>query len=318
MYEQKDLFNITKEHNKPVGRFASYNKEHCWQYDIRLKNTEEDVKSLGFTQEQINALSVKDFFIETIESGDKKKCTEVKNFIERHEWLGKMPNRPTHRFVARLKTNKAIAGAIVMATPNAFSNILGVEHKDKEKLISRGACISWSPKNLGSWLITQAIKKMVETTHYRIFTAYSDPEAKELGTIYQACNFYYLGQNFGSKKMYFDPKKPHLSWFSDREFRKQSKYRMYAAQIGIAGSEFERYIGKWTPKWNEMPTGMKELIKGQESVYRQSCMVRSVVPKHKYAYILGNNKKETKLLKKVFSQHNNNLDVFNYPKSRGV
>tara|TARA_R100001369_G_C3285371_1_gene162844 strand:- start:54 stop:983 length:930 start_codon:yes stop_codon:yes gene_type:complete len=309
---------MVEKRANPAERFDSYDQDHCWQYDIRLNNTKEDLNSLGLSEIKVNSLTTKDFVLEMVESSEKDKCLEVKHFIERHEWLGKMPNRPTHRFIARLKTNNVIAGAIVMATPNAFSNILGEGFKDCEKLISRGACISWSPKNLGSWLVTQSIRKMVKLTNYRIFTAYSDPEAKELGTIYQACNFYYLGQTFGSKKMYFDPKKPHLNWFSDREFRKQSKYRMYALKIGIAGNEFEKYIGKWTPKWEEMPAGMKESIKQQEELYRQSCLVRDVVPKHKYAYILGTDKRETKYLKQLFNQHNPKLDVFNYPKERGV
>ena len=44
-----------------------------------------------------------------------------------------------------------------------------------------------------------SIKWMAKNTPFRAFTAYSDPEAKELGTIYQACNFYYIGQSSGSQ-----------------------------------------------------------------------------------------------------------------------
>lgn len=43
---------------------------------------------------------------------------------------------------------------------------------------------------------------MVKNTQYRLFTAYSDTEAKELGTIYQACNFYYLGKKSGAGYQY--------------------------------------------------------------------------------------------------------------------
>ena len=41
---------------------------------------------------------------------------EIKQFIERHEWLGKIPNRPTQRFTARLKKNNVLAGVVIMAT----------------------------------------------------------------------------------------------------------------------------------------------------------------------------------------------------------
>ena len=316
MHEQKDFFEYAIEKQNIVERISNYNKQHCWQYDIRLKNYEHDLSVVNLNKKDIEKIKVTDFEFLCVDAKNKSECAKIKQFIERHEWLGKMPNRPTHRFIAMYK--KSIVGAIVMATPNAFSNILGKEQQNKEKLISRGACISWSPTNTASWLLMQSIKWMVNNTEYRVFTAYSDVAAKELGTIYQACNFYYLGQNFGAQNMYLDPQNKNRGWFSDREFRKQSKYRLYAAHLGIAGNEFNKYLGKWTPKWDLMPPGMKTAIKKEEQRYRQSCLVRKVKPKHKYAYIKGINKKETKQLKKLFFENNLNLDVFNYPKERGV
>ena len=67
---------------------------------------------------------------------NKQMCEKVKGFVIRHEWLGKMPHRPTHRFIATYKGK--LAGVIVMATPNAFSHLLGKEHQDKEKLKGYG------------------------------------------------------------------------------------------------------------------------------------------------------------------------------------
>lgn len=313
---QTDFFNMDEKLFDPIERFKDYNKEHCWQYDIRLKNYNKDLKDASITQQEAKNLKIQDFVFQHIESTDKFKCLQIRQFIERHEWLAKMPNRPTHRFIATYKNN--IVGAIVMATPNAFSNILGKDLQHKEKLIARGACISWSPTNTASWLLMQSIKWMVHNTDYRVFTAYSDVEAKELGTIYQACNFYYLGQNFGAQNMYLDPNNSAKGWFSDREFRKQSKYRIYAANIGIAGNEFDKYLGKWTPKWDYMPDGMKKAIKDEEEKYRRSCLVRETKPKHKYAYILGKDKKETKELKKIFFANNNSVANKEYPKKRGL
>ena len=291
-------------------RYNEFKKNHCWQYEIRLKNYNNDLKEANLTEDIVQKLTTNDFNFEYVDKTNKHKCYEISKFIERHEWLGKMPNRPTHRFCAKFNNN--IAGAIVMATPNAFSNILSKGFQNREKLISRGACVSWSPKNLASWLIMKSIKFMVQHTEFRIFTSYSDPEAKELGTIYQACNFLYLGNNFGAKKLYFNPKKPHLNWFSDREFRKLSKYQLYASMLGI-GKEFKKYLGKYTPLWNNMPLEMKLKIKKQESIYRNSCLVREVNSKHKYAYILGKNRKETKELKKILK-----VKTYPYPKERGL
>jgi|TARA_R100000149_G_C5874351_1_gene138082 hypothetical protein len=298
-------------------RFKDYKKQHCWQYEIRQQNLKQDLKEAGLTSDERESLRIEDFEFCYVDKSDKETCESIKRFIERHEWLGKLPARPTQRFIARLKKNGTIAGAIVMATPNSFSHILGRENRDKEKLISRGACISWAPKNLGSWLIMKSIKWMVKNTDYRIFSAYSDPEAKELGTIYQACNFYYLGQKSGTLKQYFDPSRPHLGWFSDRDFRKRSKYKLYAQSIGLTMEEWNGYMKKYSPNWEIMPEGLKEKIKSEEKKYRDSCQNREMPPKHKYVYILGRSKKETKELKKLFDKFNPDVVGLEYPSERG-
>ena len=172
----------------PHKRWKDYDKEHCWQYQMREDNLGEDLQNLP-PWVDYRELSTKDFDFEYVDKSEKEKCDEIRDFIKKHEWLGKLPNRPTHRFTARLKEGSILAGVIIMAVPNTFSHLLGKENSNLEKLISRGACISWSPKNLGSWLIMKSVKWMVQNTEFRYFTAYSDPEAKELGTIYQACNF---------------------------------------------------------------------------------------------------------------------------------
>ena len=33
-----------------MERLQSYNKEHCWQYDMRLNNLTEDLTLAGITQ----------------------------------------------------------------------------------------------------------------------------------------------------------------------------------------------------------------------------------------------------------------------------
>ena len=298
-------------------RFKNYNKDHCWQYEIRQQNLISDLKEANLTEEEYNSLRIEDFEFSYVDKEDKEQCEEIKLFIERHEWLGKLPARPTHRFIARLKMNGIIAGAIVMATPNAFSHILGKENRDKEKLISRGACISWAPKNLGSWLIMKSIKWMVKNTQFRMFSAYSDPEAKELGTIYQACNFIYLGQKSGTAKQYFDPNRPELGWFSDRDFRKKSKYKLYAQRMGLTLEEWKGYMKKYSPNWEIIPEEIKIKIKEEEKKYRESCKCRDMKPKHKYIYILGQSKKETKELKKLLDKNNPGVLVLEYPKERG-
>ena len=296
-------------------RFKDFDKSHCWQYEMRIRNLEDDMLAAGLCEYSAAQLRTNDFDFEYVPKEDKQRCQEIKQFIERHEWLGKLPTRPTHRFVARW--NGILAGTIVMATPNAFSNLLGRENRDREKLISRGACISWAPKNLGSWLIMQSIKWMVKNTEFRYFTAYSDPEAKELGTIYQACNFYYLGQTSGTTYQYLDPNHPEKGWFSDREFRKKSKYYKYAAALGISKETWKGWMKKYSPDWSLVPPDTKVKIKEQERIFRDSCKKRKVPAKHKYCYILGQSKSETKRLKNIFAEKSPDKASLPYPKERG-
>lgn len=284
-----------------------YNKSHCWQYDIRLNNKEYDLKLNGLTEEDIENLKVSDFDFEAFDlSEDKSKFHEAKLFIERHEWLGKVSLYPTHLFTARYKG--ILCGVVFFDMPTTFSKILGEETKQIERLISRGACISFSPKNLASSLIMYGIKWCVKNTRFRVFSAYSDPEAKELGTIYQACNFLYLGQNFGAKKQYKSPSTG--KWVSDRSFRTRSAYKRYAKHLGI----------NWDDSWNTgdkvhweiIPDYIEDMLRKESKRMLSKVDCRDIKPKHKYVYILGKDKRETKKLKNMLK-----VKTYHYPKQRG-
>ena len=265
------------------------------------------------SEDEAKNLKVTDFEFSHVDTKDQITNELIKHFITRHEWLGTMPNRPTHRFVATY--NEIIAGVVIMSTPNAFSNFFGRENRNKEKLISRGACISWSPKNLGSALITYSIRWMVKNTDFRFFTAYSDTEARELGTIYQACNFIYLGKNSGARAKYFDPENPNLGWFTDRSFRQVSFYKRYANKLQI------EWQGSWNNRngmlWHNIPPLIEKLLRQQARANQKRCLRVKIAKKHKYLYILGRNKSETRKLRSEFFEKNSKLTNLTYPKIRG-
>ncbi len=273
-----------------------------------------DLEQSELNEEEIKNLKVSDFEFSFVNIANAEKCKEIRDFIKRHEWLGKMPTRPTHRFIATYKGK--LAGAIVMSTPNSFSNLLGPKNRDLEKLISRGACISWSPKNLASALIMFSIRWMVKNTDFRFFTAYSDVEAKELGTIYQACNFIYLGQKSGAAYNFFDQENPERGWFSDRQFRKTSQIKRYAKELGI------EWVKSWSLSdrilWKNIPADIAQKLRTKSSQHRSECVNRKLKPKHKYVYILGQTKTETNVLKRLFEERNPHLLNRLYPKIRGA
>ena len=293
-----------------------YDKDVCWQYHIREQNFEDDIQDVGFTEDYVNSLSVSDFEFKQIETDNAKR--DIINFIERHEWLGNISQFPTHWFgayhYAKTKNDffkkPILAGALILNLPNAFSKHLGDNTDELERLISRGACISWSPKNLASSFIMWSIKWMVDNTRYRLFTAYSDPKANEIGTIYQACNFYYLGQNFGSTERYVNPYTGKV--VSDRFFRSRSAYKKYANELGI---DWHRdWSNDQSVLWDNIPDSLESKIRAKSKKKQKNAKKVYFPPKHKYAYVLGQDKRETKILRRRFLEIN---DVYEYPKNRG-
>lgn len=294
--------------NEYLNRLNNYNKNHCWQYEIRLQKEKEDRK---FIKNKFNIdiedIKISDFEFNFIELKNEKN--NAVEFIKRYEWLGTITQYSTHYFGAYYKG--VLGGVLIFSMPNAFSKLLGDNTKDLERLISRGACASWTPKGLASCFLMWCIKWMVKNTQYRLFTAYSDPIAKELGTIYQACNFYYLGKQSGTNIRYINPYTGKI--VSDRFFRQRTAYKKYAKELNI----------KWDKKW-EKTTGMNwdnvpdeiEIKLRQFSKEKQNSSKKIEYPsKHKYAFVLGNSKIETKRLRKIFEERNK---IYSYPKERGI
>jgi len=288
-----------------IKRINNYNKNHCWQYEIRLNNLNEDIKNTNLPINEINNLKISDFNFKIVVDKDKQK--EMKTFIEKHEWLGNLSQYTTHWFGAYYKN--ILSGVILFNVPNAFSKLLGENTKNLERLISRGACISWSPKNLASALLMFSIKYMVKNTQYRLFSAYADPTAKELGTIYQACNFYYLGKKYGTTKRYINPYTGKL--VSDRYFRQKTAYKKYAQELGIKWEKNWQY--KTGINWDNIPDDIEKQLRYFAKNKQKTSDSFDFPSKHKYVYVLGKNKTETKQLRKLFLKRNK---IYKYPKNR--
>ena len=290
-----------------LERLNSYDKDHCWQYDMRLNNRKEDLKKQNLTEDYVSKLKVGDFVFKNVDSKEERK--ELKKFIERHEWLGTLSQYTTHWFACYHK--EILTGVMLFNMPNAFSKLLGENTKELERLISRGACISWSPKNLGSSFLMYCLNWMVKNTKWRLFTAYSDPTAKELGTIYQACNFYYLGQKSGTTKRYINPYTGKM--VSDRYFRQKTAYRKYANELRIDWQkDWQHNTGM---NWHNIPDRIEKKLRDFGKQKQKDSKYISFPNKHKYAYVLGADKRETKKLRKLFEERNKN---YAYPKDRGV
>lgn len=247
------------------------NPSECWQYLRRKQTIEEDIRH-GFPTN----LKVNDFLL------NKEEYTiEHKRFIERYEWLGNIGyGIPEYIFTARW--NGKLAGIVMLNYPNTS------QFGELEIQIQRGACSSWAPKNLNSKLVMFACRWMVNNTKYRIFTAYSDFEAGEIGTIYQACNFDYLGQEYGARYKYINKEGKEIN---ERYFNRTSTWKKYARNLGI----------EWNPEWSTdtgykkldmIPEEIKNIIKEQMKVDKSVLDVVPIKPKGKYVLLLKRNKRE--------------------------
>lgn len=258
---------------------------------LRRDATLDEDKVLGFRFD----LLPKDFEFFSEELGP-----EHRKFIERYEWLGTIGFSSRWCFTARHEGN--LAGVVLIGEPTMPS-----KYKQYEALIQRGACSSWAPKNLNSKLIMFACNWMVCNTNKRLFMAYSDSEAGEIGTIYQACNFLYLGNTFGRKE---GLQMPNGKIVTERQFTCTSYMKRWAKELGI---EFKTEWLKPNGFQNlkaypaEVLTKLKNRAKEEALKYP----IVKVPTKGKYALILGKDRREDKILQKEIE-----LRSFPYPKRK--
>lgn len=290
-----------------LDRLTTYDKDHCWQYDIRLQREQEDREYIkNALNTNVEDIEIKDFIITPIITKDAKK--EAVEFIKRYEWLGTITQYSTHYFGAYYKG--ILGGVTIFSMPNAFSKLLGDDTPTLERLVSRGACASWTPKGLASHFLMESIKQMVKTTQYRLFTAYSDPTAMELGTIYQSTNWYYLGQKSGTTTRYINPYTGKI--VSDRFFRQKTAYKKFAQELGIEWQK--EWTGKTGVNWLLIPNDIEQQLRDYSKKKQGESQSIEYPNKHKYAYVLGRSKLETKRLRKLLES---NVKTYPYPKERG-
>lgn len=266
--------------NEKIKKHAAFDTR-CHQYLMKLHLINDDKKRLPF---DTGALKASQFNIQ-----HENFSKEITKFIEQYEWLGAVGNTPKWCYTARYQ--RLLAGVVLINEPNAYSLLLGKKTPSYEALIQRGATASWTPKNLGSRLIMFACRHMVAHTNKRLFVCYADPKAREIGTIYQACNFDYLGDSFGAGFVYHNPEINDGFPFSAQTLKRTSAFRKWCRTSGIP----------LNPSWIKS-NGFKNLRTIPESIknawYKdieetlERCIKTPIEKKHKYALLLFKNKRE--------------------------
>ena len=191
---------------------------------------------------------------------DNERCVDIKEakieeitfqeaspIIKKYEWLGTMPTFCTHYF--GIYYNGECGGVVVygISLPQTvLDSFLGKEYGQKIRVLSRGACVWWAHEHSASKLISTSLKRLSDYG-YKAVVAYCDTRAGEIGTIYQACNFLYIGKSSGGFEYlinnkwrtgkgasHYSHKKRDLTLYKKRERSVKYKY------IYLLGSKKER------------------------------------------------------------------------------
>lgn len=130
---------------------------------------------------------------------------DAASVILEYEWLHSMPK--VGRAYYGLFSGNLLLGAACfgMGMGTGHRCLCGERWRDKAIALERGACRpikcdGMHSDNAASRLISGACKQAYREYGWQIFFAYSDVEAGEIGTVYQACNWLYLGQGVGRGK----------------------------------------------------------------------------------------------------------------------
>lgn len=116
--------------------------------------------------------------------------------ILRYEWLGTLP--PVQRYFG-IFFGPYLAGVTAVAVGNGTAGAFtakqyGLSGKELATL-TRGACVHWAPPGTNSKLVSWTVRLLRELEPgAKLLVAYADSEAGEIGTIYQASGWTYIGK----------------------------------------------------------------------------------------------------------------------------
>lgn len=179
---------IELNESRYLESLESDNVGEAWQFKMRCNFAEEEKDDKYWEKYE---LSIPKSVVREI------TFVEAKQIIEKYEWLGCMPVCVKHcygLFFPSKEGDDWLLGGVTVFSGEYAEN-RGVWDKygytGKIILLARGVNLHFCPKNSNSHLIMESIKLLPEK--YKVITCTVDNLAGEVGTIYQACNFDYVG-----------------------------------------------------------------------------------------------------------------------------
>jgi hypothetical protein len=171
-----------------VSRLTFRNKQtvEAWQYKIRKEKERiwNDTNKYKFWENL-------DLNLKTaiVKETDRKTAEKI---ILEYEWLGDMA--VTNKYYGIFFGN--YCGGVICINTNGVMANNGMMYGIDDKYVSyfaRGACPFWTPKGTASKLLSYALK-LEQRRGAKVAHAFSDTDAGEYGTVYQATNWICLGK----------------------------------------------------------------------------------------------------------------------------
>lgn len=88
-------------------------------------------------------------------------------------------------------------------------------YEGKMILLNRGACVHWAPDYAASFLIRKSMSLLPDK--FEVVTATTDPLAGEVGTVYQAAGFHYVGSMRDENKNVKSKEMDRDGWLIDKK-----------------------------------------------------------------------------------------------------
>ena len=141
--------------------------------------------------------------IKDIKTAEIKETTReiAKEIIYQYEWLGGLGNATSYYGIF---WGTSCEGIVCFGFPSAsgsrekrhpLDSVVGNGYGKHVVQLVRGACSHLAHKHSASKLISQACKLYsIKDQSAKIIMAYADERAGEIGTVYQACNWLYIGK----------------------------------------------------------------------------------------------------------------------------
>jgi hypothetical protein len=164
--------------------FRNMSTDVCYQRVLRDTYAHEDVPPVPHL----------DLSKAIIKPVSRKTAEQI---ILKYEWLG--TTAPGCRFHYGIFFGMFCAGVTSICTGGGGANVYAFKEFDlleqnEFAYLARGANVHWAPQGANSKLISWSCKLLKHDSDAKLIIAYADTDAGEIGTVYQASNWFYIGK----------------------------------------------------------------------------------------------------------------------------